>query len=234
MTGGLLYGQGVLDLFSQLPAVDKTVLLIRHSERPSFDNIPVGEWNKVLLTPQGKEAAKDFGRALAQNAGVEGLRVYSWGLRRCAETAEAIASGAKEEGCRTSPPEPIRLRSPVADREKYDTVLQRGGYERLLDEWLGKGTGRSAPAEAVMVPVDEYAPEIFRGLLEDGVCGRHGTSVVVTHDLHIIPLARRVFGPEASMPGFLEGVVVKAGPQTTHIGYGKMHRPVEYAQLVGR
>ena len=61
MTGALLYGNSVVTLTRRLRAVDRTALIIRHSERPSFDNLPIESWDSVGLTERGVEAARDLG-----------------------------------------------------------------------------------------------------------------------------------------------------------------------------
>jgi broad specificity phosphatase PhoE len=221
------YGGGVLSLLLQLPEMGKTLVVIRHPERPSFHNLPIEEWDKAQLTANGIQAAKEFGGALARDATIDSLAIYSWGLKRCAETADAIASGAERAGCEIIDRKEIGLKSPIADRGKYDAALRAGDYNRMLNDWLSPET-----KQTTMVPVDEYAPEIFGELLDSSTYSQHRTTVVVTHDLHVIPLARHVFGFPIPMPGYLDGLVAKANSKQVQIGYSGMHKSIERSQVV--
>ncbi len=152
MAGSLPYGNDVLGLMKSLPPKDKTIIVVRHSERPSFDNIPMNRWNTVGLTSRGVEAAKGFGRKLARDLGGTGLRVYGRGLPRVIDTAAAVAEGAKSDGGRVVEQRAIRLRSPITNRSAYQEAQQSGQWLEVVKEWLG------GAAETPMVAIHEYDP----------------------------------------------------------------------------
>lgn len=90
--------------------------------------MPIQAWDGVGLTERGIEAARSFGRALAQDGGILTMGAYIWGLKRCLDTADAIAAGAREKGCRISGQETLAFGSPIADRRKYDLALESGHW----------------------------------------------------------------------------------------------------------
>ena len=222
----LFYGNNVIELVTKLSRMDRTVLVIRHSERPSFDNIPMEDWNNIGLTSKGVKAAKDLGKALAKEVKISSLSSYGWGLKRCIDTAEAIAAGADGVGCEIRERGVLRFDSPIADRNKYDNAIRSGHWAEFVASWLSGEVQQNA-----MVPVDKYAPEIFRGLLDSRFCGAQNTSIIVTHDLHILPLVNYVFDMPVSTLDYLDGIVIKSSAGDVQIGFGGMFRQLEYDLL---
>ncbi len=216
------YGRNVLEWVAMPPPVDRTVLLIRHSERPSFDAVPFGEWDKVSVTERGVHAARDFGGLLARSAGGSKLRVYSWGQKRCVDTAGAIAKGAKDADCCAVEERALRLPSPIQNREKDDRTIQSAAWEEGVLNWLGAGIEQD-----IMVPINTYAPVIVRELLGASVCGNREVAVVATHDLHIIPLLSHIFGAPIREVDYLDGLVIKVGPEQAHAAFSKMSKLLE-------
>ena len=98
LTEKLSDGKNVLDFCNSLSSGTRRVVIVRHSERISFRNVPMEEWNGVGITEKGVTVARAFGRSLADDSDGSRLNVYGWGQRRCHETADAIAEGAREKG----------------------------------------------------------------------------------------------------------------------------------------
>jgi hypothetical protein len=223
----LSYGRDAMRLAATLPELDRTIILIRHSERPSFDNIPFEEWDRVGLTPKGIEAAKEFGTALATGVQASQLRLHSWGLKRCTDTAEAIVTGAAEAGVRVSGRGPISFRSPIANRAEYEIAQRSGQWEEFITGWLA-----SRPTQNGMVPIREYAPVIIRELLSPELCGFGEATLIATHDLHILPLASYLFEIPIRNVGYLEGIVIKTNTERAHFGFGKLVKSAEHSQIL--
>lgn len=221
-----MYGNDVLDLVAHLDERDKTLIVIRHSERPSFDNLPISRWDSLGITSQGVEAAQDFGMALAQELRAADLRVYGWGLQRCIDTAGAIATGAKRGGCRVVDQRTLRLKSPIADRRGYEAAQLSDNWQETVRGWL------SGSLETPMVPIEKYGPEILGNLFDPGVCASGETSLVVTHDLQIMAIASHLFGSPVGWPTFLDGLVLKSDDKEVLVGMGEMVRSVPLDQTL--
>jgi broad specificity phosphatase PhoE len=227
LDSGLMYGKSVLDMVERLHAVDKTVLVIRHSERPAFGDLPIEEWDGVGLTERGIEAARDFGKALARDGGVRALGAYGWGLKRCLDTADFVGAGAKEDGCQVSGQGSLRFSYPIADRRKYEVALGSGHWEEFVDDWL---IGR-AP-ESALVPAHRFATGFMRELFELKLPESGGVSVIVTHDLQIYPLVGFLVGIPIRKLDFLDGLTIKAGPQDVEVGFEGTVRTLRRSELL--
>lgn len=214
MFGDLLRGSRVLRLMGVLKRGLQTVAVIRHSERPSFDNLPYHEWDDAGLTDKGTKEAVRFGRSIAQTQNPKCLQISWWGLKRCALTAEAISEGARDEGCPVLGPYPIAFKSPIARREEYDKALHSGQWDQFISDWL-----RDESPQVAMVPARQYAKEIYRALLAAELCSPGKITIVVTHDLHILPLARLFFPSSSRWIDYLDGMVLKVEDKIVSIGF---------------
>lgn len=225
----LLFGKAAMNHLIMRPSKeDLTVAIVRHSERPSFESIPMEKWGNVTITERGVEAAKDFGRAAAIDAGINNLRVYHWGQRRCADTADALAAGSKEAGCSIRERNALQLLSPIADESAYQAALKLGGWERLLNDWQSTEEGHVA-----MVPMKKYASEVFRTLLGDEINRFGEVSIIVAHDLQIFPLASSVFGGPVTKVGYLDGLVLsKTAEGEILVGFGDSARRAQPSDLL--
>ncbi len=211
----LVYGQRVIDHLAGRPRAERDIVIIRHSERPSLIPHPVEIWDDILLTPRGIHAANEFGRALVEEVGIDRMRVYSWGSRRCAQTADAIASGVAEAGCEVSPREAMNLGSPVVNRERYDDIMRLHIWDEFLKDWLDPKKGHEA-----MAPFSQFARGVFQKVLSDGVCRPGEVTLIATHDLYVIPLATRAFSSPVTKVDFLDGLVIGADSKRVHLGFG--------------
>jgi broad specificity phosphatase PhoE len=226
MARGLLYGNNVVNLIGRLHGVDRTVLIVRHSERPSFDNLPIGAWDSVGLTERGIEAARDLGRALAQEEGIHTFGAYGWGLKRCIDTADAVAAGAKESGCRISGQGTLAFTSPIADRRKYDVALGSGHWEEFVDDWL-----RGRAQDGALVPADRFATGFLRELFDRQLPESEGVSLIVTHDLQIYPLVGFLLGIPIRKLDFLNGLIIKTDPRHVRVGFDGTVRSLNRSEL---
>jgi broad specificity phosphatase PhoE len=222
----LLYGNSVLDMVARLHAVNETVLVIRHSERPAFGDLPIEKWDSVGLTERGIEAAREFGRALAREGEVRSLGAYGWGLKRCLDTADSVVAGAKDGGSQVSGQGALRFSSPIADRPKYDAALGSGHWEEFVDDWLN-----GQAHDGALVPAHKFATGFLRELFERKLPDSGGVSVIVTHDLQIYPLVSFLVGVPIRKLDFLDGLLIKAGPQDVEVGFGGTVRTLLRSEL---
>ena len=214
MFDNLVWGGRVLQLLRIFRGGDQKVAVIRHSERPSFDDLPYHEWDYAGLTDKGTEAALRFGRAIGAAQNPKCLQILWWGLRRCALTAEAISEGAREEGCHVLAPSVIALKSPIAKREEYNKALHSGQWNQFIANWL-----LDESPQVAMVPAQRYAKEIYRSLLAVEMRSADRITIIVTHDLHILPLVRLVFSSSSRWIDYLDGVVFRVEGEKIDIGF---------------
>lgn len=215
VTSDLIYGGRVIQHLDSIPEIGSTLIIVRHSERPSFGGMPVEEWDFVTINERGRSAATSFGRALAERRKDQKLDVRSWGLRRCVETAECIAAGAKEVGYHAPQVTPLGLRGPVSDIEAYNDLMRRGVWTEMLTGWLGRGAYES------MVPMNEYASEVLSALLNSEFHARQrgDTTIIATHDINILPLATFLHKRPVMKVDFLDGIVLKSDGVNVHVGF---------------
>jgi broad specificity phosphatase PhoE len=208
----LRWGGQIIQMLDQLDGHGHHVIIVRHSERPSFHNIPREQWDQVDLTDTGIEEARNFGRALVAHSNVKQLQVLGWGFKRCQTTALAICEGASQQSNRIHQPTKISLQSPIISGEKYRKALHSLTWDEFIGDWLNNATQNTG-----MTPAHKYAEETFLSLLREAHPGK--TTVIATHDLFIIPLARYYFAGSSHNVDFLDGVVLQVRDDHLKVGY---------------
>ena len=219
----LEWGNKILKAAEQLKAQENLVLIMRHSERPSFDNIPFEQWRHVELTGKGIEVAKGFGREISGRT--KSLRVHHWGSKRCFMTADAISIGARENGSTVAGPDPIKLRHPILNFEDYNRELKSTHWEVFLDKWLN---GDTMPS---MIPAEEYAKEIFSSVAREKKSRPEGVTIIATHDLYIMPLVHYAFRPVKPWIDFLDGIALKVHGDNIEVAFDGMAKQLTGDQL---
>jgi broad specificity phosphatase PhoE len=200
----LQWGQQIIDKLQKVPARGRHILIIRHSERPDFRDIPVDRWNSVLLTEKGIQAAVNFGESLVGETGLETITTEGWGLERCVITARKIAEGASNAGSRNCKFSIASdLQSPIENHEKYEEYLKSGRWNDMLALWL------SSPSEnGVMRPFKSYSRGILKEVLENHLPESNCANVIVTHDLHIFPIITAIFNRIELSVDFMDGIMI--------------------------
>ena len=184
------------------------------------------QWDSAGITEHGFEAAKGFGRALVRQAEVSQWDVHSWGQLRCGQTANAIAEGIAEEGAVARPMGNLNIKGPIANESAYKEFITAGRWQEMLNLWQQSGdTGGS------LIPIDEYAPMVFGEILNHGICPPGKASLIATHDLHILPLARYALGKVVNPPDYLDGVVLGEHGGDVKIGFGDLIRSTDVTKL---
>jgi broad specificity phosphatase PhoE len=94
----LPWGNQIIEMMAEPSRESPKVAIIRHSERPAFDNLPYDQWDLAELTERGIAQAMKFGEAIGSRSKSKELQTFGWGLRRCQLTAEAICRGYLKRG----------------------------------------------------------------------------------------------------------------------------------------
>ena len=227
LTERLSDGKKVIELFRSVSSMRRIVLIIRHSERISFHNVPMHQWDSAGITEHGFAAAKDLGRALVRQAEALQWNVHSWGQMRCVQTASAIAGGITEEGAVATPIGNLNIKGPIANESAYKEFITTGRWQEMLSLWQQSGdTGGS------LVPIDVYSPMVFGEILVSGICPPNRVSLIATHDLHILPLARYALGTAVNPPDYLDGIVLGEQGGEVKIGFGDLIRSTSTSKLM--
>jgi len=226
LTEKLSDGKNVLDFCNSLSPGTRRVVVVRHSERISFRNVPMEKWNGVGITEKGVAVARAFGRSLADDSDRSRLNVYGWGQRRCHETADAIAEGAGGKGRPIRRLEGLKLGGPISDYAAYKEWILSGRYLEMLETWQ-----RAGDTKGGLTPIAEYSPHVFRGILDPRISPPKEVSVIVTHDFHIFPLACHAFGTLVGLPDYLDGIVIGETEKGMRVGYRGSVRSTDLASL---
>jgi broad specificity phosphatase PhoE len=184
---------------ANVPGDRCAALVLRHAERPEFSGDDAG--NDIALTDAGSTAARKLGETLGNRI----LSIHSSPVRRCVQTALAIADGAALSL-------PIKQSELLGDPGAF--VLDG---ERAMTNWhrLGNlGVIRHLATSNVVLPGMRPAEEAVR-LLRDWIStqlnGVHGLHLFITHDAVLAPLAARLTGSfveDLHYPGFLGGMAI--------------------------
>lgn len=222
----LEWGEKIIQAVKQLDGLENTILIVRHSERPSLEGVPFEQWNSVDLTQRGIVGAKRFGNALASYDGIKTIRTHHWGSKRCATTADAISIGAREAGCSVHGPSPIQLKSPILDDVEYRKDLMQSRWKAFMMKWLD-----STRTQSAMIPAAEFAKDIFSSLLEAKAFGDGEATIIATHDIHVIPLISYIFHPNAPWVDYLDGLVMKKYPDKVSVSFNNDVRQLPLEEL---
>ncbi len=214
LTEKLSDGKNVLDFCDSLSPGTRRVVIVRHSERISFRNVPMEKWDGVGITERGVTLARAFGRSLADDGDASRLNIYGWGHRRCHETADAIAEGARETDRAVRRPGDLSLGGPISNYAAYKEWILSGRYLEMLETWQ-----RAGDTKGGLTPIAKYSPHVFREILDPSISPPKEVSVIVTHDFHIFPLACHAFGTLVETPDYLDGIVIGETENGLRVGY---------------
>lgn len=213
---------------SSLPTM-RLVIILRHSERVSFSDLPKELWGDVGITENGYRAAKVLGDSLVDALPFDHLNVYSWGQRRTWETAQAIASGMAERGGLVCSKGGLSWESPISDHQAYDDFIAEGKWQQLIDSWQRGGDVRNS-----LKSIQSFGPAILEKLLHDETSPPGEGTVISTHDLNVVPIANFLLGRVVDMPDYLEGVVLAEKEDQARVGYGEFSDVIRLGQMMWR
>jgi hypothetical protein len=207
-------GDFVLDTLNEVPEERRTIVLIRHSKRDSFQGVPDRLREGVVITPEGVLMAREFGKSLGEIFPGKPLVLGHTVARRCRMTAESIAEGyppdtpARILGC-----EPA-IKSPVVHQERYIAVREELGWHEVIRRWLD----REIP-EGIFHHPHEYSDYVLSNLIRCPGIGEGDLFVVVAHDITLFPIISMVFGVKVKPIEFLNGIVISADTNTAELRF---------------
>jgi hypothetical protein len=196
-------GDFVLDILQETPKNRRTIVLIRHSKRDSFEGIPDHLREGVEITPEGILMAREFGESLGEILPGKPLVLGHTMAHRCRMTAEFIRDGypstipARILGC-----EP-EIKSPVVRQERYIAIRDQLGWREVIRKWLDQ----EIPEHTFHNP-HQYSDYVVRNLFTCPGAGEKDMFVVIAHDITIFPIISRVFGVKVKPIEFLNGIVI--------------------------
>jgi broad specificity phosphatase PhoE len=184
------------------------------------------QWDSIGITENGASAARRLGRSLAGVAGFPRVNVVSWGQSRCAETATAVAEGLTEGGASVSAAATLNLNGPISDHSAYKEMITSNRWQEVLELWQ-----RAASTKGSLTPIAEYASSSFTEILASTTSPPNQLTLIVTHDLHILPLARHAAGTKVPLPDYLDGFVISEREGEFLFGYGEFMKSIDLDSL---
>jgi broad specificity phosphatase PhoE len=227
LTEKLSDGKRLLQFCTKFSPSTRKIVVIRHSERISFYGVPMEQWDGIGITENGSSAAKKLGKSLAEVSGFPSANVLTWGQKRCAETASAMAEGLVEGGASISAQDNLRLSGPISDYPAYKEMILTGQWQKMLDLWQ-----RADSRAKGLTPVAEYASSSFREILNSRNSPPNQLTIIVTHDLHILPLACHAIGTSVLLPDYLDGFVIAEQNDKMLFGYGEITKSMDNGSLM--
>lgn len=205
-------GKYVLDLLKDLPGDGKTILLLRHSKRDSFQGVPEHIRPTVEITHEGVEMARDFGNAL--NTVVPGRRLFLGHTiaRRCRMTAECIAEGYSSAQRIQMVEFHREIEEPVVNLSRFVALREAFGWQQLMKKWL---SGEIPPT--IMQDPLRYSGTLINRLLSFHHMNYGDIFAVIAHDITLFPIVYSVFGNPVTTIDFLNGVVISANNNSSEI-----------------
>ena len=211
-----MLGHALLDTLPTLPATGPVAAILRHAERFPIEDQARPELAE--LKPSGIQAAEEFGAALR---GFATVRLFHSPVKRCQQTADAIARGARTRGLAATvigPREALGVEYIANTVEAGRLALAHG--EHFIRLWFQGQVDRSVvwPPDVVGARHRDF---IVRTLGEPDGLGRR-LDLHVSHDWNILALREWLLGvrhEEAGWVDYLEGVAfypAAAGVQAVH------------------
>lgn len=205
----------VRSLLERMPGRDRTIVLIRHSKRPSLASVPYDRRPGVGLTPEGITMAREFGNSLYDLIGERRIYLLHTAAKRCQMTARALEEGLSSRGpaitmIRADP----EIRDPIVDLEKFRDVRESLGWQGMIKNWLGRKID-----PGILEDPETYANMIVRMLLDCDYLDSGDVLITVAHDITLFPLIHTYFRRCLTTIGFMNGVVMRSDGDRTDIGF---------------
>jgi hypothetical protein len=220
-------GSFVLDILQSTPKNHRTIVLIRHAKRDSFEGIPDHLRSTVGITPEGIVMAREFGKSIQQIAPDKRLFLGHTVAKRSEMTARSICESYSSNnkpkilGC-----EP-EIKSPVVNLEKLVEVRNEFGWQELIRRWLG-----GKILEDILWDPRKYSDEILGKLLNYPAVSPGEMLVVVAHDITLFPLVFQLFGKPVTAIEFLNGIVISADTNVAKIQFRNAEFSCETERLI--
>jgi hypothetical protein len=207
-------GAYVLDLIDTAPLNEKTIVLIRHSKRDSFNGIPDHLRDTVGINPDGVQMAREFGESIRQIAPDKRLLLGHTVAKRCEMTACSIKEGFSSDnqtmvlGCEPD------IKSPVVNLDDLVKLRNEFGWQGLIQRWLGS----ELPEDTILNP-RKYTDELLGKMLTYPNVKSGDMLVFVAHDITLFPLIFSLFGKNVKAIEFLNGIIISVNSDKAEIQF---------------
>lgn len=207
-------GDFVLDLLRDTDLTGRTILLLRHSKRDSFQGVPEHIRPTVEITPEGVRMATEFGESLSAVAPGRQLFLGHTVARRCQMTAECIAEGYSSPGNVHMVEYHRQIDEPVVNLSQFVALREELGWQALMKQWL-----LGMIPLTVMQDPRQYSDAHLARLLSFPNMGEGDVFAVIAHDITLFPIVYSVFGMPVTTIEFLNGVLISANENTAEIRF---------------
>ena len=208
---------------------DKTILIIRHSERYSSEGV-------FQLTPKGVRMAQNFGKSIHMMYPDSKLSLYHAPATRCMMTAQYISEGHDPKN-----KDHITLMTSldlgILNRTRYDELRKdytpfkgyEGNYKfiEFNKRWVS-GDFRDA-----LIDSKQYANKIFAKMLKLEADNDRSTAIFVGHDTTLYPLIGHIFGIDRICTiNYLEGLSFIFNKETVQVRFRDLKRSIKTEELI--
>lgn len=198
-----MHGQLLLAALQSLPPQAPAAALLRHAAR--FPIVNSSEPTLAEITPEGAADAEALGRLLS---GFSSVRLFHSPVKRCRQTAEALARGARARGIAV---EEIAA-APELGADYILDLPEAGRLTDLYGEGIVRRWLRGEVPESVLVPAPRLAQihlDFVAGKLKAPASSSRRLDLHVTHDWNILALRELALGlrhEELGWMDFLDGL----------------------------
>lgn len=203
--------------------MERTVLIMRHAERPEITHPDQAE--HTMLTPKGLEQAERLGAGLLSSRSPQ--RIFHSTVPRCQQTAHAIMVGMEKRGVtpENGGPRPELAAPYLPDPPRTYAYSFRLGLDSLgfIQSWFSGRVDRSLADDPRQAALQQLA--FFRAAWQK----TPGFHLHVSHDWNILLLTwafMDVAPSEETWPRFLEGIGITFGSDAIVFRFRKQHKSI--------
>ena len=192
-----MLGNELLETIRSLPSGGASAAILRHAAR--FPIADPSEPTLAEITPAGAAGAESFG---ARIAGFDEMRIFHSPVKRCAQTAEKIARGARAAGLAVD----VVVAQPALGVDYILDLVEVGRLNALYGDTFVRLWFSGRIPEAAILPAARIAcTQLFfltERLQEPCQRGRR-LDLHITHDWNVIILRELMLGVRHEETGWL-------------------------------
>ncbi len=197
-------GESLLTTLRTLSPEGRSAAMLRHAAR--FPIVDPTDPTAAEITPEGAATAEALGRRLS---GYDRLRLFHSPVKRCRQTAECLAQGARQAGLvieQVTPEDTLGVDYILDLKEAGRLTVLYGDHfvRRWMEGLIPEDVIR--PTRAIM---EEKLDYLLRKLAEPAAAGRR-LDLHISHDWNVMVLRELLLGLRHEAAGwltFLDGLV---------------------------